>query len=612
MPVAPLENKSTRFSIDLFSLGVLLSCLVFTDTALDSTLSTRFVFLSFFLAVFIFYTSFFLKKFNFYIDFFSIIYLGFVTFCVLSSLWSVNVSLAIIESSKIVLFFLVFILANYLLCHYKEFFLADLLKIILVIFLISVIQITLQLIDLPELSHTYLYNLTGSSGHKNLYSSFIFLCSVFSFIGLFYLETKWKYISAIAIVIQMALVVILQTRAVWLGFTGFFISTAILYFLKTKIKSITFKRTILFAASTLVILNIFFIYACPRFLSVYNKNKPGIYNSENVTDLATVSERVLIWEKTYDMINEYFWFGVGANNWQIEFPATSLPKIYPLQDLNVTFQRPHNDFLWNFSQYGIIGFNLFLIFTLSIIFMLYYRLINQYRIYYLILISGITGFLIISFFDFPGERIEHNVLYALLLGISIFYIKKDEVAIHFTQFKLPSFVSKIAFLPVVAILYFSLLNFKGEYFTKKMYVERLKKNDTNVISLCNSAMSFCYTVDPTTMPIYWYRGNANANLTNYSSALSDFKSALRLHPFNHYVLNDLGSAYFMNNSIDTAKLYYLESATINPRFDEPKLNLTAIFINEGNFKEAEKWNESIFHDSERRNYYRQLIKNKNK
>lgn len=83
--------------------------------------------------------------------------------------------------------------------------------------------------------------------------------------------------------------------------------------------------------------------------------------------------------------------------------------------------------------------------------------------------------------------------------------------------------------------------------------------------------------------------------------------AFKAHPYNHYVLNDLGSSYFMNNKIDSAKMYYIQASKINPSFDEPKLTLTAIYINEGNYDEAQKWNESLFHDSNRRNYYRNLI-----
>jgi tetratricopeptide (TPR) repeat protein len=140
-----------------------------------------------------------------------------------------------------------------------------------------------------------------------------------------------------------------------------------------------------------------------------------------------------------------------------------------------------------------------------------------------------------------------------------------------------------------------------------MYAERMVKHNQEVINYCNSARSFCYNIDPTSIPIEWYKGNANANLGNYAAAMEDFKSAFRVHPYNHNVLNDLGSAYFMNNKIDSAKICYMEAARINPSFDDPKLNLTAIFINEGRYKEAQKWNESVFHDSERRNYYRRLI-----
>jgi len=153
----------------------------------------------------------------------------------------------------------------------------------------------------------------------------------------------------------------------------------------------------------------------------------------------------------------------------------------------------------------------------------------------------------------------------------------------------------------------SIFNFRGEYYTGKMYVERMKKNDMGVVHYCNLAESSFYNIDPTSVPISWYRGNSHANMMNFSEALTDFKIAYKAHPYNPHVLNDLGSAYFMNNNIDSAVFFYKKSAQINPRFDEPKLNLTAIYINEGNYKKAKKWNESIYHDSDRRNYYRNII-----
>lgn len=465
---------------------------------------------------------------------------------------------------------------------------------------------------LPEMSHKYLYNITGGCGHKNLYSIFIFLCSVFSLYCFFYLKASWKIISLFAITCQLLLICFLQTRAVWIGYSVFLISGLIIFLLHKIIKSANYKYLVLCIVASLVFINVFFIFALPRLLNIYNIHKPSSYQIEKVTDLGTMTERVLVWEKTYEVFFDHPLVGVGANNWQIYLPSTSLPDIYRVKDLNVTFQRPHNDFLWILSEYGIVGFNLYLIFIVTMLLLLLFKLLNNYHITYIILISGYIGYMCISFFDFPKERIEHNILTGIMFGLTYYLIKKDSNYTITELFSIPKSVSIIFIISFNVILYFALLNFKGEYFTKKMYVERNHKNNIEVIKYCNKAQSFCYTIDPTSIPLDWYKGNANANLGNYSAAITDFKEAFRIHPFNTHVLNDLGSAYVMNNNIYSAKICYIESARINPRFDDPKLNLTAIFINEGNYKEAQKWNESIFHDSERRNYYRSLINGKNK
>jgi O-antigen ligase len=601
------SEQLNKIPVILFSIGVLLNCLFFTKVVLDNTLVPRFVFLAFFLFVFTIVAFFSFKIFHISIDAFSLFYLLFIVLIVASISWSLNTSVSIVESTKTLLYFFVFIFTSRLLSDYGDYFLTTILKAILILFFISLIQIFFQLLDLSSISRNDLYSISGISGHKNLYSSFLFLCSVFSFFSFFYFKKHWKYISLVAIVFQFILIALLQTRAVWLGYAVFVISSCVLFSLHKIFKSITKKRTISYIIIAIVIINTFFVFVLPQILNRYNELKPVTNNAEQITDLTSMSERVLVWQKTYDIFKEHPWLGVGANNWQIYFSKTSLPDIYAVQDLNVTFQRPHNDFLWILSEYGIVGFNLFLIFIISILFFLYYKLINQYNIIYVVLIAGIIGFLCISFFDFPKERIEHSILYAVLLSISVYMIKKDINPIVGKTFNLSKLILIPLLLLFASLFYVSFLNFRGEYFTQKMYIERIRKNNFQVINMCNSAVSFCYTIDPTSVPIYWYKGNANANLGKFPEALNDFKNAYHDHPYNPYVLNDLGSSYFMSNTIDSAKLFYKEAARINPRFDEPKLNLTAIYINENNYEEAKKWNESIFHDSKRRDYYTSII-----
>jgi len=232
---------------------------------------------------------------------------------------------------------------------------------------------------------------------------------------------------------------------------------------------------------------------------------------------------------------------------------------------------------------------------------------SNFNVFSIILLSGILGLLSISSFSFPKERVEHNILFIILLSISVYTIRKNKLGISKTIFLIPRTVIYGLLLLFIVILYTTLLNFKGEYFTKKMYIERSKGNNKTVIDLSKHALSFFYSIDPTSIPINWYKGNANANLGNYLKARSDFKSALKANPYNYHVLNDLGSSYFMQNNMDSAIYFYKEAVRINPRFDDPKLNLAVIYINKGIYKEAKKWNESILHDSDRRNNYRNII-----
>src|ERR1035437_5728341 len=97
------NERLNHFPVVLFAVGILLNCLFFTNIVLDNTLVPRFVFLSFLVLIFTIYLLFFNKKFNFSVDIFTLPYLIFTIFSVASVIWSLNASLSIIESSKLIL-----------------------------------------------------------------------------------------------------------------------------------------------------------------------------------------------------------------------------------------------------------------------------------------------------------------------------------------------------------------------------------------------------------------------------------------------------------------------------------------------------------------------------
>jgi tetratricopeptide (TPR) repeat protein len=473
-------------------------------------------------------------------------------------------------------------------------------KSLIYIFIFSLIPLIIEVSQLSSFSKEQLYTISASNGHKNLYSSFLFLCGVLILFGFTTLTDKWKKIAVGVLVFQFLLVLFLESRAVIFAYLIFAFVFFCLFRIKKRIVHVKTRNIVLFTFMCLCLLNLLIIWLLPEILKSDGMN--ALCNS-NLTDFSTTIERIKVWNRTLEIFYNNPFFGVGGNNWQVFFPFQTLPEIYRVTDLNVTFQRPHNDFLWNISEYGLVGFNLY---YGLIIFILISLLFLEYKKENIILFSGIIGYLWISFFDFPRERIEHNLLLNLLLALSVFSITRGN---KFLKEKSLNFKIVNYFFWGTSLFTFfvSYLSFRGEYFTKKIYENKSYQNNSNILYLSDMAVSFCYNIDPTSVPIDWYKGNANANMKRYENALSDFKIALQKTPYNHYVLNDLGSTFFMLNQLDSAMYYYQKSAQINPRFDEPKLNIIALLLNENKITEAKKWNDSIFHDSERRTYYIKLL-----
>lgn len=597
----------------LFLIGILLSSLVAFPFILDPTLSPRFIALAICLTAIacLFYKS--DLSWHLKADLTLLAYCSYTLFCVVSIFWSTTKSEAIFESFKQVLNLFIFSIA-YVFFKKDHLFFKALLKASILLFVLIFAFSLFQIFELENFDKESIYAVKGFQGHKNLLSSFLFLNLFFLIIGTYKLEKIWKVTAAICIVASFGLLLFLRTKAVWVGLG---ISLALFFCFyalssKTQNSKIKIKPTILLIFG-LIFLNIFFLF----FL------QPIIQKSSEYTSQADTSgkflpsmkleqERLVLWDKTYHLIKQKPILGVGLGNWQIHLPDASLTGLWRGEDLNYTFQRPHNDFLWLLSELGLVGFNLFLLFLLSVLFLLIRvlwlnipHLPNALDI--LLCFAFIAGYYVISFFDFPRERIEHGIWINLILAFAYSMIKKDSKPKEYFSLK----IGRIQFGLLAALFIFisvvGILRFKGEFFMRRMLIYKSNNQLADVIRSGDSGKSFAYSIDATSVPISWYTGNAKAALGRFEEAQKDFISAFRLTPFNKNVLNDLGSSYVYTNDVVKAKFYYEEAARISPRYDEPKLNLASIYINAKDYKTASMWLRSLLHDSERRKKYEQTI-----
>ncbi len=600
-------EKNLKF-IKVFLIGVALSIFSFSPFILDLTLTSRFIILSALALLLIILLRRSGRRLDIIIDLPLFFYLSFVAFCCLSLIWSNTRSETLFESSKLILSLFVFAFTYLALKQNSDLFTKGLFKLSIAFVFISSVFAIWQFSRSAGLDKASLYNITGINGHKNLYSSFLFLNLFFLIRAYYSVKGLEKTISAVSIILTLALLILLKTKAVWIGSIITGLTYAILHYSKKINFKLNFYTSLI---GCLIFANLFFLFILPKIVEKeLGANTQATSLSVNVTQKLDI-ERLALWEKTYLMIKKYPVLGVGMGNWQIHFPENGLSGIWRAEDLNYTFQRPHNDFLWILSETGLVGFNLYLLFLLSILLLL----LKALRLYYnknkpafelILCFAFIVGYCSISFFDFPKERIEHMIWISIICGTAYFYIRNNAERIIIEKIDSNS-VYTLSFIALLFSGCIGILRYKGEFYTREMYNHKALKQDANAIRSGYKALSFAYSIDPTSVPINWYTANSHANLGNYENAQKDFLLALKFNPFNRNVLNDLGSSYAMGNNDELAKKYYYESARISPRFDDAKLNLTAIFIKEKHFRLADSCLGKLLHESERQQNYKKMV-----
>jgi O-antigen ligase len=593
----------------LFLSGIFLSSVVFSPFVLDYTLTPRLLVISItLLAVFLLSLK---KVVAVSANFIFFFFVAYVLFSWASATCAHTPSESIFENIKLSTYFMVFVLSVHFCELNKEQFISTLCKLSVTLFFIEFGVAAYQALHLPSLEKESLYSIYGINSHKNLFSSFIFLQLPFMILCSKKFNARWSVLAINNLIaLYVILLLLLQTKAVWIGcLVSAFTFVCIVFYKKAKF---TFNlRACIFVV--VILANIFFIFLLPKIIHKGIDFNLAQTKENPVTQKKELDqERLVLWDKTYTLFKQHPAFGVGAGNWQIYFPNATLNGLWRAEDLNYTFQRPHNDMLWVLSETGLIGFNLLLFFLcgtwLALVHLIKTKILSKEENFEMLLFAAvIPGFMTAAFFDFPKERIEHMLWFAIILGVCYHSVCKYLPLAFAMELKLKPLYSYAAVIVCVFAVICGLYRYSGEYHTRKMYDNKAQNNLAGVISEGKKAVSFIYSVDPTSLPIKWYTGNAYALENAFELAQHDFTEAFRVNPYNRNVLNDLGSSYAAVSNNKLAFTYYKESSRISPRFDEPKLNMAAIYIREQNYKAADSCLNTLFHDSDRRSNYQKIV-----
>jgi tetratricopeptide (TPR) repeat protein len=279
----------------------------------------------------------------------------------------------------------------------------------------------------------------------------------------------------------------------------------------------------------------------------------------------------LVWYKTRELIKEKWVAGYGIGNWKLVLPSRSLSGSYRMQLKNVVFTRVHNDFLEVWAEIGLLGFLAFLFLFLYPIFSLI-RNKNKDPVHF-VLLWMFLGYGIISFFDFPKERVEHQILFAFLLAI---FVKSNTEKVLRINILKP--IIKGINILFLAGLAFNLLcgyyAHRGEYYDRKGIIAFNQQNWPEVKKNMAAAYSSFYKISPVGVAIKWREGIADYNQNNFTEADKSFQSALTVSPYHFSLLNDYASTLVQLEKYEKAEPLYYQVLGINPKYEEALFNLS--------------------------------------
>jgi O-antigen ligase len=472
-------------------------------------------------------------------------------------------------------------------------------KAIPILSIMALIPAVWQYINLllsSDLTEKKLYLITGFSAHKNLLGSYLFLLTGLNFIA--YVKKNDKKFLILGLLLG-SFTLLLLSRSSFLAISSGGLVMGYYLLKNRKIGNVFTKKSI---GSILIIL---FISSFVLNKSDFLKNNINRYNPGTYITSFSGSERILVWYKTRELIKEKWVAGYGIGNWKLVLPSRSLSGSYRMLLKNVVFTRVHNDFLEVWAEIGFLGFLAFLFLFLYPIFSLIRN--KKKDLVHFVLLWMFLGYGIISFFDFPKERIEHQILFAFLLAIFVKSNTKEALKLNIQR---PT-IKVINILFLVGLAFNVLCGYcahRGEYYDRKGIIAFNRQNWPEVKKNMADAYSYFYKISPVGVAIKWREGIAAYNMNDFTEAEKSFESALAVSPYHFSLLNDYASTLVQLEKYREAEDLYNKVLKINPKYEEALFNLSFTLTQLNRYDEALLFLEKTTTNPEKKKLFQKEIR----
>ncbi len=437
----------------------------------------------------------------------------------------------------------------------------------------------------------------ATMANKNLLASALILMLPFIAYGLFVLSGQWRLFSIFCYIFSIFIIGIIHSRASWLAGAVIFISIALLpRFLPQMQISGEVAKTISRRAMLIVGVTILPVVAT---LFIHNyRTAQNIHLNQAITggqvETSSISERLIMWQKSIAMTLNHPITGVGPGNWKIALNQYGTDGLRSGGG-KVNYIRPHNDFLWTFAETGIAGGLLYLlIFALAL--MYGYKATrsspdSNSRLAAYLISTGIVAYIVIAIFSFPKERIVHMSF----LGLSISVLMAIYHQTSPVKKPVSSLWERLFFVGLIIGLLFStwagFSRVQSDFLTKEAIKSEKQQNWKRSISLLNEAETAIYNMDAMATPLALRRGLAwtkqlETDRDAIAKASAEFIAGEQVHPNHIILLNNLATTYERSGNIEQAISVYNRILEFSPHMEHTLINLTGVFIRQRQWQKA--------------------------
>ncbi|PIE88325.1 MAG: hypothetical protein CSA04_02470 [Bacteroidetes bacterium] len=444
----------------------------------------------------------------------------------------------------------------------------------------------------------YLFNSTGGVRNmddvrvnfvrSNQYCIGVFLLLPFLLYQFFRDEKVWNTLSAIALFGNLFFIISIQTRSVWAAMLlgGFFVG--ILFLLTRRRKLSERKRRIIFRRVLLLIGAAILSFVIAEGLNRYFGNNRGGTLSDGVKKTFDSSKkfgagsRLVRWEATLRLVKANPFWGEGAGDWK------TVKYKYGLYDNSVT---PHNDYLWVYSDAGIMGFLLYMaLFLFAFIYLIrtwIYSPHEEDRIMALALLFGLMGYMAIQFFTFPKKGISHQVMLTLYFAFSIILHARMRER---EKRNIPQWIFNGGLIMVLLVtpvmVAFASIRFKSERVERIALSYRAGGDHRGVIKYMSQANNKWSNIDPFNHSISSYVAEGHFYLEEHTKAIKYYTQALRESPYNPNYWVNRAMAYSKLDMNDKAMKDLNMALKLNPDYILALTNKAVLYFNGKDFDAA--------------------------